>query len=861
MAIASNAAERKRPGRAGQFAKKLLVQAGTFISLAIVCGALWVVYRTLKKIELAEVLENVQALPWTSVFLALGITAASYVVVTGYDVVALNHINRPLPYRRAALAGFLANAFGSNLGFPMVTGGAIRYRLYSKGGLTAVEIAGITTMYALTVTLGIGFILTLSLLFGSAEATAFSLPLGVKRTLGAVMLGLMVVYLIVSAIRPMTIRTRHWSLRLPSAKTASAQIALGALDLMLIGSVIYVLLPVYPGNDFFGFLGVFALALLAGGVSHVPGGIGVFESVMLVGLPEIPPAALLGAILLFRCVYYLAPLGVAAIMLAAHEVVAQRAQWVRARESATDWLEVLGPQIMAVVIIFAGMMLLFSSAVPAPAGRLGLLRETAPLALVEVFHALAGAAGIGLVILARGLSLRLSRAYRLIAVLLALGIVAFFLKGLIYEGAFILALTLLVLLATHREFRRGGSLLDQGFPAEWVSTVMAILAVTIWLGIFSYKQFAYSHGLWWQFQYEAELSRCLRTLAVAVVLAGATALAYLLRADPVPDLPHTASVEQIRSVVKQDPNARANLALLGDKRFLFSPSGQAFIMYRVMHKSWVALGDPVGPRAEHENLLWTFRDLCDRYGGWPVFYLIDAESLSRYIDLGLSVLKLGDDARIPLERFSLQGSERAALRKAYDRVLAEGVSFEIVGSAKVPALIPELKRVSEEWLVHTKTSEKSFSRGYFDPAYVANFPCAVVRKDKRIVAFAILWVSARKEELALDLVCYRPDAPASIMEFMVTELMLGGRTRAYRWFNLGMVPIAGLEGHALAPLWQRIGRMIYRQSEHFRDHENYRRFAEQLGPVWRPKYLALPGGPRTPRILRDIGSLITDAKV
>ncbi|MGH8508069.1 MAG: bifunctional lysylphosphatidylglycerol flippase/synthetase MprF, partial [Gammaproteobacteria bacterium] len=828
--------------------------------LAIVCIALWVVYRTLKKIELAEVLENFQALPWTSVLLALGITAASFVVVSVYDEVDLNHIYRPLSYPRAALAGFLASAFGSNFGFAMVTGGAIRYRLYSQGGLSAVEIAAITTMCALTVTLGIGFILTLSLLFGSGQGTAFSLPLGVKRTLGGVMLGLMVVYLVVSALWPMTIRTRNWSLRLPSAKTASAQISLGALDLMLIGAVIYVLLPVYPGTDFFGFLGVFALALLAGGVSHVPGGIGVFESVMLVGLPEVPPAALLGAILLFRCVYYLAPLGVAAIMLAVHEAAAQRAHLARARESATDWLEVLGPQIMAVVIVFAGTMLLFSSAVPAPAGRLGVLREAVPLALVEIFHALAGAAGIGLVILARGLSLRLSRAYRRIAVLLGIGIAAFLLKGLIYEGAFILALALLVLLATHREFRRGGSLLDQGFPAEWVSTVTAILAVTIWLGIFSYKQFAYSHELWWQFQYEAELSRCLRTLAVAVVLAGAIALAYLLRADPVPDLPHTANVEQIRRIVKQDPNARASLALLGDKRFLFSHSGHAFIMYRVMHKSWVALGDPVGPRAEHENLLWTFRDLCDRYGGWPVFYLIDGEGLSRYIDLGLSVLKLGDDARIPLERFSLQGAERAALRKHYDRVLAEGVSFEIVGSAKVPALIPEMEQVSEAWLAHTKTSERSFSRGYFDPAYVTNFPCAVVRKDKRMVAFAILWVSADKEELALDLARYRPEAPVGVMDFIVTELMLGARTRGYRWFNLGMVPIAGLERQALAPLWQRIGRMIYRQSEHVRDHESYRRFAEQLDPVWRPKYLALPGGPRTPRILRDIAALTAQAQ-
>jgi phosphatidylglycerol lysyltransferase len=99
------------------------------------------------------------------------------------------------------------------------------------------------------------------------------------------------------------------------------------------------------------------------------------------------------------------------------------------------------------------------------------------------------------------------------------------------------------------------------------------------------------------------------------------------------------------------------------------------------------------------------------------------------------------------------------------------------------------------------------------------------------------------------------------MEFIVTEIMLGGRTRGYRWFNLGMAPIGGLERHGLAPFWQRIGRMIYRQSEHFRDPESYRRFAEPLDPVWRPKYLALPGGPRTPRILRDIASLIAQAKV
>lgn len=279
-------------------------------------------------------------------------------------------------------------------------------------------------------------------------------------------------------------------------------------------------------------------------------------------------------------------------------------------------------------------------------------------------------------------------------------------------------------------------------------------------------------------------------------------------------------------------------------------------MYRVRGKSWVALGDPVGPRAEHGKLVWTFRELCDRYGGQPVFYLVEGEELPLYVDLGLSLLKLGDDARVALASFSLQGGDRAELRKVHNAVLEQGVSFAIVSSSEVPPLIAELKQVSDDWLAYTKTTEKGFSRGVFDPDYMANFPCAVVRKDKRIVAFAILWVSAHKEELALDLMRYHRDAPEGILEFMVMEIMLGGRTRGYHWFNLGMVPLAGLDRQALAPLWQRVAGMVYRQSEHFQDTESHRRFAEKLDPVWRPKYLASPGGLKTPRILRDIASLI-----
>lgn len=862
MSAATDELGSKTSGLSSQFAKKLLMQVGAFLSLAIACLALWVAYRTLHAIQLPDVVAHVRTLPAAAILLAFAATAGSYAAVTGFDVVALRHIDRPLPYSRAGLAGFLASAFGNNLGFAVVTGGAIRYRIYSQAGLSALEIAGVSAMCTLTATLGIGFIFTLSMLFGAGEVaeSALHLPPSVRQVVGGVMLAVMVTYILVAATHPMNIRTRSWSLRLPSAKTTAAQIALATIDVMLVGALIYVLLPAHTGTNFFLFLGILALALVAGAVSNVPGGIGVFESVMLFGLPEVAPAALLGAMLLFRCIYYLVPLGLAAVMLAVHEAAMQRARIERARDTAWDWLAELGPQVMALIIIFSGVVLLFSGAVPAPSERLAALQGFLPLAAVEASHLFAGAAGLGLIILARGLSLRLYSAYRLAVVLLGTGGSALLLKGLIYEGAALLAVILIVLLNTRPEFQRQGSLFDQGYPAEWVSTLTAILAVMVWLGLFSYKPLEYSHALWWQFDYAAEFSRFLRMTVAVWALTGGITLFYLLRPDPIPDRPHAASLAQVRHIIKQDPNTRANLALLGDKRFLFSDSGQAFIMYRVRGKSWVALGDPVGSRAEHRSLVWTFRALCDRYGGWPVFYLVDGENLPLYVDLGLSLVKLGEDARVSLAMFSLRGVERAELRKLHGRVLELGVDFAIVNSPEVPPLIPELRRVSDDWLAQTKSPEKSFSRGFFDPDYIANFPCAVVCKDKRIVAFAILWVSADKEELALDLLRYHRDAPEGIMEFMVTELMLGGRTRGYRWFNLGMAPLAGLERHALAPLWQRIGGLVYRQSEHFQDSESHRQFAEKLGPVWQPKYLASPGGLKTPRILRDVAHLIGHAK-
>jgi phosphatidylglycerol lysyltransferase len=260
-------------------------------------------------------------------------------------------------------------------------------------------------------------------------------------------------------------------------------------------------------------------------------------------------------------------------------------------------------------------------------------------------------------------------------------------------------------------------------------------------------------------------------------------------------------------------------------------------------------------------LVRRFQDLAEGHGGWPIFYLVDAEGLPLYVDLGLSVLKVGDDARVSLQDFSLLNGESAGLRAIHDQICREGYRFEIVRSAAVPPLLPTLQAISDAWLAQNRIREKGFSSGIFHPDYVCNFPCAVVRDAAgNIVSFAVLWASANKEDLAVDLVRYHRAAPLGIMDYLLIELMNGGKEQGYRWFNLGVAPFSSIGSHALAPLWHRVGGLIYRQSEHFRNIESLRSYEEKFHPVWRSKYLVCPAGLNIPRILHDIARLIDDPK-
>src|SRR6185295_9728019 len=165
-------------------------------------------------------------------------------------------------------------------------------------------------------------------------------------------------------------------------------------------------------------------------------------------------------------------------------------------------------------------------------------------------------------------------------------------------------------------------------------------------------------------------------------------------------------------------------------------SGRALLMYGVEGRSFIAMGDPIGPEDEKTELIWKFRELCDLHAGWPVFYQVSRATLHLYLDVGLTLLKIGEEARVPLDDFNLEGGSRKWMRKMLRRVEDEACAFELVPQDRVHAILPELRAISDSWLAEKKTREKGFSLGFFAEEYVKRFPIAVVRKGEAIVAFA-----------------------------------------------------------------------------------------------------------------------------
>ena len=832
---------------------------------ALFAAGTYALYRLLEPVNIRDVFEQARSVPTQHLVAAFAATFAGYLALIGYDWSALKYLGRKIPLPVIMVGGFLGYSFGNTIGVSAISGGAVRFRIYSAFGLNAFEIAAISTFVSLAFGIGIVIIgLTALALHPYALGEMISWPPGEIRLLAAGTAILSVGVMTWLSVTGKSLKIRSFEIPAPSVGILFGQLLFTLADTSMAALTLYVLMP-DSAPDFITFLAIFAAASMLGVLSHVPGGVGVFETVIIATLPAgVPVEHAAAALLLYRIIFYLVPFALAMVFVALNE--ARLASGLAARfmgDVSEQMLPVMraissiAPAVAGTASLGLGIWMLLMAVLPAARPSEIDPGDVLIAVVLEGGALLLAALGTIVILLALGLFRRISGAFWLTLAAFGAGIVASILNEVDTDTALVLAVAIMVLLPLKREFYRSAKLTHNVLSPEWFALVSGIALCAAALLILTHEATPYSNGLWITFSADALTPRALRAglLASAVMMFFLILLALrparLKGAEPTVDVMALAA-----EVIKTGSNPSANLALTGDKSLFFSDRKDAFIMYAEQGKSWVVLGDPVGPATSMRDLAWAFGDAAYAANARPVFYEVSEKYLSLWVEMGLTLQKIGEEAVINLPAFSLAGGRFKNLRSVQNKSLKQGQRLEVLHPPHSAALLEDLKRVSDAWLGLKNTQEKRFSVGRFNEEYLQRFPLALVRRDGRIIAFANLLQAPTEKSASIDLMRYVPAEGDGIMDFLFVELILYWRDAGYKTFSLGMAPLSGITAKHGSRLWSRFGALLFRHGGAFYNFEGLRAFKQKFAPEWKPRFIAVPGNLLPLPALKDVALLI-----
>ena len=835
------------------------------LGAALFAMGLYALYHLLKPINPADVAATIRATPVPVLAASLFATAIGYIALIFYDWFGLRFIGKRLDRRVVALGGFLGYAFGNTIGVSVISGGAVRYRIYSAVGLNAFEVAAVSGYIALALGTGLTLVGIAALVVhpGAVGALLPFPPLLIQSlaALATVLTAGLIIWLSATQ-RSVSIRGRD--LRLPPLADLGGQLIVTLIDIAAASFALWVLLPAGK-PDYSIFVAVYAAATMIGVLSHVPGGVGVFESIVIATLPaSVPVIDAAAALLLFRLVYYLVPFGLAFLLVALNEIRLASGLGGRllarapALQPAFATLHGVSPGLVAAVAFGFGVWLMLITLLPALRAEAMAEGDLVGVLLLEGGTLASAIAGVALIIVSHGLARRVSSAWLFAFGALVIGALASALNDFGFANTAFLAAGALLLVPFRKAFDRPGRLTSGVFDFRWFVTVIGAVAAAAAFFFFISRAVPYSNDLWAEFSRTSNTPRDLRAGLAATALLFLFGIYLLTRPIRMqrPQIDKPEAMARAAALCEAEREPQAWLSQTGDKLFLFSESGNAFLMYGIQRASWIVYGDPVGDPTEFEALVWSFADLAARANARPVFYEVGTENLPLWGELGLSLLKIGEEAVVRLRDFSLSGDGFEPLRATLNACRQDGYEFALHPAPHNPALIEELRQISDQWLGDKTGREKRFSVGRFDPAYLSRFSLATLRKGGRIIAFANVLVGAGGQKITVDLMRSLPQETAGLMEFMFLNLIDHYKAKGAAEFSLGTAPLSGLSERSVTRSWKRFGRLIYRNGDAFENFEGLRAFNQGFQPEWRPRYLALPPNVSPLRAMGDVAVLI-----
>jgi uncharacterized membrane protein YbhN (UPF0104 family) len=667
--------------------KALLRHAPAVIGVALMIGAIYVVQREFRSLRIETIRHAVEGIRLHALLIAASWTAAAYAILTLYDRLGTIYAGRVVSYRKVAFASFCAYALSHNLGFAAVSGAAVRYRLYSHWGLSVEQIAKVIAFCSLTFGLG-GMALGGAILFIEPDAVPFvgdSVPHWAMYLLASVLWGIDLGYVALAGFsRELSLFGRRFEL--PGWRMALLQVVLAAADVAATAAIFFALLPPARELTYLRFLGVYLASYSAGLLATIPGGLGVFDGAMLLGLaPYLDAPHIVGAILIFRLYYYVIPLFLAGALFAGNEFLLRGGMLLRAgaippigRISDADF----GVATGAGAVALCGFLLL----------SLGVIEQRPDFSWMDSdFAAVATQAGefvpslIGaaLMVLAAALAQRVNLAWSVTLILL-LSAAVFTLaqdEPLWIPGVMVLAAGLV---APYRRafYRHARILADPLQPASALPLLTLILCVLA-LAVFERHVRWLARNSFWEVILSHDVSNSMRASVALTVALGLVALWRLLRPRQVSWAPWNAAQRLRYASLGAEPPEEADGVVWGE-------AGRAAMPFRRIGRTLLALGDPAGAGGDQISAIWRLRDLAQREGRNPAIWRAGRSLLRVYADLGLTALALDASGR-------LIDSDSDAERTDAEQFLVCRVERDLAGlRAALPGVIERARGAKRE---------------------------------------------------------------------------------------------------------------------------------------------------------------------
>ncbi len=585
-------------------------------------------------------------------------------------------------------------------------------------------------------------------------------------------------------------------------------------------------------------LPLFMVANVIGVVSMVPGGLGSFDVLMIVELGQMGLDSNVAVVwlLFYRLFYYVIPFLIGAGLFAQD-----------AGKRLNAYLEGLPVQLirkaafgfLVVFLYFSGIMLLLRGVAPDLAFQNTLYQRLYPytfLFLDRVTNVIVAFLILGF---GRGIASRVKRAYWPTVIVLIVAMVASLREDNHLRFIVFLILVVIALILTRRELTR------DRLALSWGNKLIdgAVFGMTFIFYAFAafYNAPAIHHRRVPDvFLFPSE--RMFFTTLIGVMLAALTVyLIFRYLSAPTKSLADPYDEARLKAVVaKFGGNEVSHLGLMRDKSLHFyqvDGEDRVFFLFKKKADKLIVMGEPVGDETQIPAAIADFMKQADDQDMSLVFYEINENLTMKLHEFGFDFMKFGEEGYVDVTTFTLAGTKRKGERALMHKFEREGYTVELLKPPFDDTLMHELKAVSDSWL--DGRSEKGFSLGFFDEHYLNEAPIAVVHSPEgKIVAFASDMPSGNHEVTSIDLMRSSTDAPSGIMDEVFINLFRLAKERGYKYFNMGMAPLANVGTSNYSFVEEKIAHLVYEYGYRFYGFQGLRSYKNKYVTEWVPKYVA-----------------------